>query len=263
MAQGGHGSIGFFEDFKSNSDDDILAVVDANGLAWNDIFIVAQSGQLDIIGLATETGGVMRFNGAGGAADGVALISAPMSPSVNGAISTEIRFKASAVTAFRFFFGWAETVDRDENVIPFSLSGTTLTANNAGQCAGVYFDTAATADDVRFMASSDGVAATSAKGLNGVVLGSLGKAFGTSLVADSYIYIRIEMDPDGAVRAFYGDVTTDPANNGPKLLGGLAAGVLDTTALYTPLFHIVDTSTGDANYDVDFFGGEGYRDWSY
>jgi hypothetical protein len=263
MSQTGSGRVGFFEDFIAATDDDILAVADADGLRYNDIFIVAQSGQADIVGVTGVPNGVMRFNGAGAAADGFALLSAPMKPSTQGTVSVEVRMKASAVTAWRWFFGLASTVDRDESVSPFSLSGTTLTANNAGQAVGFYFDTAATTDDVRWMASNAGTAFTGAKGLNNVLLGSLGTRMNTTLVADKWIYMRVELDADGAARGYYGDVTTDPGNTGPQLKAAIAGGNLDATAAYVPYFHCVDTSTGDANYDVDFFGGSAGRDWAY
>ena len=264
MAQAGNGNVRVWEDFIAGSDDDILAVVDADGLRFNDIFISAVSGQLDIINLKTEPNGVWRFNGAGGAGDGFALTTAPFQPSTQGTISAEVRMKASAVTAWRWYFGMAETIDQDEPVCPFTLSGTTLTANNAGQAFGLYFDTAATTDDVRFMLSSDGVASTTVTNRKGsAALGSLGTRLNTTLAADSYIYIRAEVDPNGAIRMYYGDVTLDPGNTGPQLVADIAGGSLDQTAFLIPYFFCVDTSTGDANYDVDFFGAMGGRDWAY
>lgn len=265
MAQGDTGYVRAWEDFVAGSDDDILAVADADGLRFNNIFITAVSGQLDIVNLLTEPNGVWRFNGAGGAGDGFALTTSPFQPSTQGTITAEVRMKASAVDAWRWFFGFAETIDRDESVSPFTLSGTTLTANNAGQAFGFYFDTAATTDDVRFMASNDGVALTTVinNADGATALGSLGTRISTTLVADSYIYVRVEIDPSGAVRGYYGDVTVDPGNTGPRLFAELPAATIDQTAFLRPYFFCVDTSTGDANYDVDFFGGWGGRDWSY
>lgn len=264
MAQSDNGRVRAWEDFVAGSDDDILAVADADGLRFNDIFISAVSGQLDIVNLLTEPNGVWRFNGAGGAGDGFALTTSPFQPSTQGTITAEVRFKASAVDAFRFFFGMASTIDRDEPVSPFTLSGTTLTSNNAGSAFGFYFDTAATTDDVRFQSSVAGVAQTTVvNGVDNTALGSLGKRVSTTLVADSYIYMRVEIDDSGSVRAYYSDVTVAPQGTGYKHYVTLPAGTVDRTAFLRPYFICLDVSTGDANFDVDFFGAWGGRDWSY
>ena len=265
MPQSGTGYVEIFEDFTGITEDTDLAIVDADGLRYNNILIVAQSGDVAMNANVTSPNGLATFSGAGGAADGIAILTAPFQPSTQGTISTEIRFRLSAVTAERFFFGFASTVDRDETVVPFSLSGTTLTANNAGSACGFHFDTAATTDDVRFSVSLAGAAAT---GLTNraanAALGALGTRMNTTLVADSFIYMRVEIDENAGIRAYYGDVTTDPANTGPKLVVDIAGGShIDRTALFHPYFHCVDTSTGDATLTVDFFGAKGGRSWSY
>ena len=82
----------------------------------------------------------------------------------------------------------------------FTLSGTTLTANNGGNVYGIYYDTAATTDDIRAMASVSGTASTAALTDGGTAYGSLGIRANTTLVADSWNYVRVILDPDGRGR---------------------------------------------------------------
>lgn len=263
MAQGGHGNVGFFEDF--------LWQTAAAGVAGSDTVADLHSGVsfCGTSGVVTYTSnlalpnGVCSFSGAGGAADGVAFVSEPMRPDRQGTIMVEARFCLSLLTTWQAFLGFATTVVAAEAVMPFTLSSTTLTANNAGNCVGLYYDTTATVDDWRTMASVAGVAATSALGLNKVALGTLGTRVNAVPVVSSMMYLRVEIDSDGSARTYYGDVSIDANNTGPKLVGAVAAGTLSTTGLYVPVLMLADPSTNDPTWDVDFFGGQAYRDWTY
>lgn len=268
--QDGHGFIGFFEDFQRPIEDTDTTIVDADGLMWNDVLIVAVSGDVAANSTVDEPNGVLSISGAGGAGDGIVLLSSPMRPDRNGTIVVGGRCKNSSATDCRFFGGWMSTADRDETVMPFTLSGTTLTANNAGEAVGFYFDAGATTDDFRFMSSSAGTADTAAavivgddvRSLNSAAttLGSLGIRAGATPTADKYWVWKVEMDQDGTVRGYFGDETMSK-KNGLTLVATLKAGTMATTSLYFPALAMLATSTGDPTAEIDYFYAKGRRYW--
>lgn len=262
--QDSYGNIGTFEDFIRPFEDTDTTIADADGLMFNDTLIVAVSGDVTANSTVTIPNGVIALSGAAGAGDGFAMLQAPMRPDRNGTIRAGGRCKISSVTDGRFFGGFITTVDRDETVIPFSLSGTTLTANNAGEAVGFYFDTAATTDDFRFMSSTAGVADTSAAlsyALSGATtLGTLGVRVNSTPTADKFWVWRVEIDPDGTCRGYFGDETM--ANTtGLTLVATLKAGTLTTTSLYFPELFMNSVSTGDPLFEVDYFYSKGNRFW--
>ena len=103
--QDAFGKIGFFEDFQGLTDDDDITLTSGTPVQWNDVLMVPVSGHVTQNVVVDEGGGVASFSGAGAAADGIALISAPMQPSGNGAIIVVGRWKVSAATDYRCFFG--------------------------------------------------------------------------------------------------------------------------------------------------------------
>lgn len=270
--QDSHGRLGFFEDFTRTFEDTDTTIVDADGLMYNDILIVAISGDVTANSTVDESNGVIQLSGAGGAGDGFAMISSPMRPDRNGTLVVGGRQKISSVSDGRFFGGWVQTVDRDETVIPFSLSGTTLTANSVGETVGFYFDTAATTKDFRLMSASSGTADTAArvrvgdavKGLSGQAtstLGPLGIRCGATPTADKYWCWRVEMDPDGTVRGYLGDETMGHLN-GLALVGTILSGTMSTSTLYFPMLFMNAVSTGDPTFEVDYFHAKGNRYWA-
>lgn len=263
--QSTYGRIGTFEDFIRPFEDTDTTIADADGLMYNDTLIIAVSGDVAVNSTVDEPNGVIQFSGAGGAADGVALIQSPMRPDRNGTMWVEARFKQAApATDGRFFLGFVQTVDRDETVVPFSLSTTTLTANSVGECVGFYYDSAATTDDIRFMSSTGGTADTTAAldyALGGATtLGSLGVRCNATVTADKYFILRIEVDPDGTARGYAGDETM--ANTtGLTHIATLRRGVLSTSTMYFPMAMSVAVSTGDPLLEFDYLGSQGNRYW--
>ena len=265
------GKIKVFEDFNGIAAAATISDATA-GTRYNDLCLVAISGDVAMDHTVDESGGVVSFSGAGAAADGIAIVSSPLQPSTNGTIVFESRFKMGSATDLRVFMGWQETVSLSETVNPFTLSTTTLTANNGGQVVGFYADSGATTDDFRFMASSDGTASTTGavtvgpavKNLTGqstTTLGALGVRSGVTLTADSWYISRVEIDPDGTARGYFGH-TTMANQRGLTLVATLAAGVIDRTALYLPHLHLAANSTGDPLAEVDYCGFTGNRDWA-
>lgn len=260
--QSGYGKLSFNEDFLGIGATASIADATA-GTRYNDIGIVAISGQTEIDFTVDEPNGVASWNGAGGAGDGIGLYSAPMRPDRNGTMVVEARWKMASVSDGRAFLGWQSTFNQAEPVVPFTLSGTTLTANNSGEAVGFYIDFGATTDDARFLSSSAGTADLSAAydyTLQGQSVGTLGiRAFAT-LAADKYMIARVEIDPDGTARGYFGDESM--ANNtGLTLVATLRRGTLTTTSLYFPTLLLTATSTGDPLFETDYFRGSGNRYW--
>lgn len=269
--QSSFGKLSFNEDFLGIGA--TFQIADATaGTIYNEIGLIAVSGTVDVAYTVDEPNGVASFDGGGGAADGVVLYSAPMQPNLNGTQWVEARFKNASATDFRAFIGFQSTLNQAEPVNPFTLSTVTLTANNAGEAVGFYTDAAATTDDFRFMSSSAGSADTAArvrvgdavKGLTGqatTTLGSLGVRAGVTLTADSWYIARVEIDPDGSVRGYFGHSSMSKAN-GLQLVATLEAGTVSASTITFPVCHLLATSTGDPIAEVDYFRGGGNRDWT-
>lgn len=263
MIQSSDGKIRVFEDFNGIA----AAATISDGTAgtrYNDITIIAVSGDVAMTHTVDEGGGVAGFSGGAGAADGVVITTSPMIPTGNGTMVVEVRVKVSAATDYRFFCGFQQTVSLSETVNPFTLSGTTLTANAAGEVVGFYYDTGATTDDFRFMAGANSAASTSAAldyALGGATtLGSLGVRCNATLTADRWFIARVELDADGTARGYFGDETM--ANvNGLTHIATLRAGDLSTTVAYFPIVQLLEESTGDPTHEIDYFKALGNRDW--
>ena len=261
--QGGRGRVEVFEDFMGIAA--AVTVSDATaGTRHNDLTLVAISGDAVMDWAVDESGGVATFSGAAGAGDGMAVFTSPGVPTSNGTMVIETRWKSSVVTDCRLFVGFQQTVSLSETVVPFTLSGTTLTVNAAGEVVGFYFDAQATTDDLRFMAGSNSSASTSAAldyALGGqTTLGSLGVRCNATVTASRWSVLRVEMDTDGTVRGYAGDETM--ANvNGMTHIATLRAGDLTTTALYFPIVTMTAHSTGDPLHNLDYFRAIYNRDW--
>lgn len=245
-------------------------ISDGTAVRYNDLSLIAISGDTDVVSTVDESGGVLAFTGAGGAGDGVAIISSPLQPSTNGAIVMEARFKNSSATDFRLWAGWQETVSLTETVNPFTLSGTTLTSNDGGNAVGFYADTAADTDDFRFHASLDGVELTTAgcvvnpssPSSTATTLGALGIRAGVTLTADSWYIVRVIINPDGTAEGWFGHTTMAGALGLRRICRLTAGGAVDQTALYYPIIMLLASSTGDPTPEIDYFGATGNRDWA-
>lgn len=262
--QSDFGKIRVFEDFMGIGATASIADATA-GTRFNDVTLIAQSGQTEIDHTVDESGGVVSFTGAGGAADGIAIVSSPLQPSSNGSIVMEARFKNGSATDWRAWVGWQETVALAELVNPFTLNGTSLTSNDGGNAVGFYTDTQATTDDFRFHASLDGTELTTAPlsyALGGATtLGALGVRANATLTADSWYIARVIIHPDGSAEGWFGH-TSMAKTDGLTLVARMKAGSLDADALMFPVLYLVAQSTGDPLHEIDYFGCTGNRDWA-
>lgn len=260
--QGSRGKISIWEDFHGRNA--AVTITDATLTRYNDFALTSISGNGTMDWKVDESGGVATFVGAAGAGDGVSLYASPMVPASNGTMVIEARWKSDVVTDCRLFVGFQVTVAAAEPVVPFTLSGTTLTANNTGETVGFYFDAEATTDDLRFMSSSSGTADTSAAlsyALGGATtLGSLGVRANATVTANRWSILRVEVDSDGTARGYAGDETM--ANvNGLTRIATLKAGTLSTTGVYFPIVTMTQHSTGAGIHSLDYILVEGNRDW--
>lgn len=252
-----------FEDFQGVPAAATISDATA-GTRWNDVTLIAISGDVDLTHTVDEGGGILAISGAAGAGDGLVITTSPMRPDENGTMVIEVRCKNSSATDFRFFCGFQETVSLSETVNPYTLSGTTLTANAAGEVAGFYLDTAATTDDFRFMAGANSSASTGAAldyALGGATtLGSLGVRSNATLTADRWFIARVELDPDGTCRGYFGDETMAKVT-GLTHIATLRTGELSATAVYYPIVQLLASSTGDPTAEIDYFYAAGNRYW--
>lgn len=261
--QSDYGRIGTFEDFGGYEASQTIS--DATVIRVKDLSLVAISGNVTYINTVDESGGVASFDGDGAAAGGIAIYGAPSIPSSNGTLQMEARFKGSLATDLRVFCGWQETVSAAEPVNPFTLSGTTLTANNGGNVVGFYTDTSADTDDYRLMSSLDGTASTTAALSDAIdgstTFGSLGIRAVATITADSWVVCRVEIDVAGNAEGWCGAVGM--ANqNGLTRIARMSSGALDADALYFPMLHLVAASNGDPRLKVDYFQWKASRDWA-
>ena len=248
MGQGSRGGVTVWEDFMSFPDDGGLTIVDADGARYNDLRLSAISGDVNMDCVSTVGAGIASFSGAAGAADGINISTAGFKAD-DGQMWMECRFKYAAYADAQLFVGFQQTLDRDEAVNPFTLSGTTLTANNTGNTWGFYYDTAATTDDFR--------AAASAAGAIKSVSGTLGVRANATLVADKYVIVYVTVDQSGG-----GEAWLAVADGVLKLVDTIPAGTLATNVTLHPVAHLAAQSTGDELMSVDSFAAGGGRSWT-
>ena len=172
----------------------------------------------------------------------------------------ETRFKITdsvATTRAAVWCGFTETLSVTTPVMPVERTGTTNTFN-AGGSLGVMFDSDSTI--LRFFATAaDGSAALAGKNSkSGAVVTAGVLDLSNTMTADRWYVVRVEIAPNGLGRVLFGDIDTgDP----------LEVVFENTTALGTgDIFHaclmIENRSAANERLEVDYFIGEGYRDWA-
>lgn len=260
MVQSSRGVIRFENDFTA------AGVSSAAGvpLALNNVL----GGGVGLIGVnegvigatVDEDGGILAITTDTGDNDNQALWAGTFKPS-SGGMWMESRFKivdSVAATRAAVFCGFTETLALDTPVMPAETATTTTTYNGTGGMAGIVFDSDATTIAWRAV-WGDGGAALASRTPTGTVGGAIGITANTQTVtADRWVVVRVEITQAGIARVYFGDIGS---NDQLKLIGE------NTTALGTSdCFHAVlmieNRSGADENLEVDYFEGEGYRDWA-
>ena len=244
MAQSEWGVIEVKEDFTGFDSDKTWA---AGGFNVGQVHVWSVN-EGSIEETVDEPGGIVAFTTDTADNDNVAVLAAPFVTS-NGPLMMEARFKYSNVDC-AVFCGFTETLDKTTPVMPAEFATATMTYNGTGAMAGFNYDVDGTTDDFRAVF-----------GDAGAVL-ALGDANGTranaTLTADRWFIVRVEVDPNGAARCYFGDQTS---NAQVKLIKSISSGIPTDVLLYPVL--MLENRSGNARVlEVDYFRARGYRDWA-
>ena len=268
MAVGTKGSFTFGDDFLG-------AMPEATVPATTGVLLpggLALSGvnEGSFVGTFDESGGVLAITTDVGDDDNQVLYAGMFVPS-DGGMWMETRFKiptSVAATREAIFVGFAETLSKTTPVMPFERATATNTFNGTGGMFGVAYDGDSTILEC-FAVSGDGGAGIAGRDKNSAavasgvqqITGAAGVPGGTVFTADRWYIVRVEIDPSGLGRVYFGDY-----DGGGSLTEPLELVYTNTTALGTgDLFHAVcmieNRAAANEELEVDYFIGGGGRDW--
>lgn len=269
MAIGSFGRICFGSDFLGITNETIVPTA-AQGLMLPGQICLSGANEGSYISVDDEPGGILQLTTDTGDNDTQVLFSGPFKPA-DGGMWMEARFKMPTSVASErgsWFVGFCETLSAATPVLP-ATRATATTTYTAGGTLGVLLDTESTLIEFFAVAgdNSAAIATVDAKGnvgaANGVQLtGSAGIPGGTIATADRWYLVRVEIDPSGLGRVYFGDYDGGASLTKPLQL------VLRNTTAFTPsdLFFafmgVQNTTTANEELEVDYMFGEGGRDWS-
>lgn len=267
MAIGTFGRIQFGNDFTAGIDVQVPAAT-GEWLGGGIGLFGVNEGSLTFT--ADEPGGVLDITSDTGDDDNQCLVAGTFQPE-DGGMWMEARFKITdsvAATRAAVWCGFAETLSTTTPVMP-SERATATTTYNAGGYLGVMFDSDSTLLEF-FAVAGDGSARLAANdyrgtasGAGGVQLtGAAGIPGGTIATADRWYIVRVEIDPNGLGRVYFGDY-----DGGASLTMPLKEVLRLTTALgpgdnFHAVLMIENRSAANERLEVDYFIGEGGRDWA-
>ncbi len=268
MSQGSYARIHLFEDFLFADLDSVeVAVADAAPERIGQVTVGGNDDALTLAPTVNEPGGILSITNDTGTTDfGWAMYAAPLVPD-DGVAVIEVRLKFTDISGTNFFVGFVETfpVTDPDNIVPFTISTTTISVANFGVTAGVFCDHNATNEDFYFAAAQD---ATAADGIDLTAPptggGRAGVDLSTTTGDDSWIVYRVEIEQDGTAFGYVGSTHTDAVGGGEGLVlvGQTARGALDGTAVLVPVV-LVDNEAGSAmTTEVDYYAITGDRDWT-
>lgn len=199
-----------------------------------------------------EEGGILAITTDTGDNDNAALIAGPFK-AANGPVWMEARYKYSN-TDCAVFAGFAETMALDTPVMPAEFATATMTYNGTGGMVGVQYDVDGTTGDFRAV-MGDGGAAKLDSG-NGIRSNS-------TLTADRWFITRVVLNTDGSGEVWHADAGHANADGVPtlRLIKKFGAGLTPTDKVYAVLM-IENRSAAARILEVDYFWGEGARDWN-
>lgn len=244
MAQSQFGELLVWEDFLGVDPDATWA---AGGFDIGNVSVTSvNEGSVETT--VDEPGGIIAITTDTADNDNVALYAGAFK-AADGPLVMEARFKYSNVDC-AVFAGFTETLAKDTPVMPAEFATATMTYNGTGAMAGMQYDVDGTTDDFRAVF-----------GDAGAVL-SLADANGTranaTLTADRWFIVRVEIDPSGAARCYFGDQT---ASAQMKLIKSITSGIPTDVMLFPTL--MLENRSGNARVlEVDYFYARGYRDWA-
>lgn len=245
MPQSQFGTIEVFEDFVGFDPDKTWAAGQFN---VGNVFVTSVN-EGSIENTVDEPGGIIAFTSDTGDDDNVAIFAGPFK-AADGPLVMEARFKYSNVDC-AIFVGWTETLSVTTPVMPAEFATATMTYNGTGSIAGFNYDVDGTTDDFRAVFADAGAALTG----NGAAAN--GTRANATLTADNWFIARVEVDPNGAARAYFGDQTSAPM----KLIASCTGG-LSTSTVFFPCLMLENRSGNARVLEVDYFYAKGYRDWT-
>jgi hypothetical protein len=248
MAQGSFGKLKAFNDFLDQYSTVVLT--GATPLGGGVALIGVNEGS--IASTVDEPGGVLAITTDTADNDNHFLVAGPFKPQDGGCIM-ETRFKITTnvlTTTLAIGAGFSETLDPATPVMPAEFSTATLTVNGTGSMAMMLFDTDGTVIDWRSVIADAGA----------VVAGTAcdGSVASATIAADRWYIVRVKISPDGIAEISFGD------NDSTKEMKVLAknTAVLDKDECYYAFLGIENRSGNARVMEVDYFGAEGWRDWS-
>ena len=247
MAQSEWGVIEVKEDFIGFDADKTWA---AGGFNVGQVFICSVN-EGSIENTVDEPGGIVAFTTDTGDDDNVVVYAGPLK-AADGPIVVESRFKFDSATLGSVFCGFTETLSIATPVMPAEFATATMTYNGTGAMVGMQFDTDGTTDDFRAVFGDAGAALTG----NGA--DANGTRANATITADRWYIVRVEVDPSGAARCYFGDIAT---NSQMKLIKSISAGI-DTSVVLFPVLMFENRSAAARVLEVDYFRARGSRDWS-
>ena len=182
-----------------------------------------------------EAGGVIKLATGASDDDNVVIAAKGFQPSL-GVVWAEAKMKAAVLTLNSFNFGFTDTLDGTTPVLPFEYATTTLTTAPVSGAAFLY-DVDGTTDVLRLGAVKANV-------------DTVNQAAGEPnvLTADTYITLRVEMDPNGTVR-WYAD---------GKLLKEQTSAITPATVHFA--FAMAEArSASSRDIEIDYFTFHGNR----
>jgi len=193
-----------------------------------------------------EGNGIIAFTTDTGDNDNVALMAGAFTPSVNGPLACEFRFKFNSATLGAVFAGFTETLALDTPVMPAEFATATMTYNGTGQMIGAQWDSDGTTGDFRAVFGDAGAVLSGAD--------ANGTRATETITADEWYIVRVELDISGR-----GDVYVGHKGRGLDLIKSVT-GNPTTNPLYAVLM-FENRSAAARVFEVDYAYARGFRDW--
>ena len=241
VTQGSFGELKVWDDFLAPDDD--LTWGTGGVKVGNFGFVSDDEGSFEWT--VDEANGIVAITTDVGDDDSACLKASVFTPSVNGPIVCEWRFKFSNVDC-AIFAGFTETLSLTAPVMPAEFATATMTYNGTGQMIGAQMDVDGTTDDFRAVFGDAGAVLSGAD--------ANGTRANETLTADEWYIVRVELDSSGR-----GDVWVGHKNRQLDLIKSVT-GNPTTNPMHAIL--MIENRSGNARVlEVDYGYAKGYRDW--
>lgn len=242
MPQGSFGEIRSFTDFQGGQGDLTWGTGEVD-LADGIGMVSVNEGTLNQV--TDESGGVLQFLTDTGDNDNVAIYAGPFDPS-KGAVTVEARFKiADSITLAAVFCGITETLALDTPVMPAEFTTSTMTYNGSGGMLGLVWDPDATTNAWKAACGDGGAVSNSAN------YGANGTDATDAMVLNEFDIVKVVLHPGGGGEVWHDEELVASGDTG-----------LTTTDLFYAVLMCENRSAAAEEFEVDYFGAKGIRDWT-